>query len=162
MILSYVSMAWLPLLMCLTTLDVALRYFLNRPLYGVMEYSEFMLVPIVWFSLAYVSSVGGHVTMDTLVSRLSERRRAWVQFLCHLIILALLTIVVKTTFDIASYSWQMREPGEITKFPAYIVKGCMFIGASWLWLQTLMETLVRVTRLRGGQQATKEVQSSLP
>jgi TRAP-type C4-dicarboxylate transport system permease small subunit len=45
----------LALMMLLITVDVVLRYFLNRPIKGSYELVEFMLVLLVYLGLAYTS-----------------------------------------------------------------------------------------------------------
>ena len=63
-------------MMLLTTLDVVMRYAFTRPLAGVYELQEFMLVRVVYLALSYVQSSNGHIYVDLLTNRFSEKGQA--------------------------------------------------------------------------------------
>ena len=64
------------LLMLLVTADVIGRYVLSSPITGAADVEESMLVLLVFFSLAYCTLKRGHITVELVVSRLSERTQA--------------------------------------------------------------------------------------
>ena len=66
-ILSYAAAFVLFGIMLLTTFDVAGRYLFHAPILGVFEVTEFMLVCVVFLSLAYTQSLKGHIEVDILV-----------------------------------------------------------------------------------------------
>jgi len=72
-ILGYIAAAALFLMMLLTTVDVGGRYLFQAPIMGVYELTEFMMVCVVFFSLAYTQSRKGHVEVDILVGRFPKR-----------------------------------------------------------------------------------------
>ncbi len=73
---SSAGMALFLLLVCLTFLDVLLRYFFNRPLDGTIELTELVMVVVFFSSVAYTQWQKGHVTMDIITARLSAKNRA--------------------------------------------------------------------------------------
>ena len=62
-------------MMMLTTIDVICRYFFNASILGVYEITEFMMVCVVFFSLSFAQKLKGHVAVNILVDRLSNKNR---------------------------------------------------------------------------------------
>ena len=61
------------LMICMTFVDVLLRYVFNSPLMGIKEYTEVLLVLMLAFSVSYTYHKGGHIKVDLITSRLSGR-----------------------------------------------------------------------------------------
>jgi TRAP-type C4-dicarboxylate transport system permease small subunit len=62
-------------MMMLTTIDVVCRYFFNASILGVYEITEFMMLCVVFFSLSFAQKLKGHVAVNILVDRLSNKNR---------------------------------------------------------------------------------------
>ena len=60
----------------LTTADVVGRYFLNRPVEGAIELSEFALVLLVFLGLGSTGLAGNQVVVDIALERFGPRLRA--------------------------------------------------------------------------------------
>ena len=58
--------ALLVLMMMVTVIDVCGRYFLNAPLPGAFEMTQFLMAGIVYAGLPRVSQNEGHITIDLL------------------------------------------------------------------------------------------------
>jgi TRAP-type C4-dicarboxylate transport system permease small subunit len=63
-------------LAAITVIDVSGRYFLNRPLLGTIELSEFLMAFLSFGTLALAELRNSHITVDFFVSALPERVRA--------------------------------------------------------------------------------------
>ncbi len=88
------------ILMFLTLLisaDVALRYFLNKPLSNVTEMTQHGLLFITFLGAAWVQRQGKHATVDLLYAQLSPALR--VKFNIITSILGLVTCVLMTWFS---------------------------------------------------------------
>ena len=59
-------------MMVLTAFDVFGRYFLNRPIRGALELTEFLLVIAVSAGFAYTQTTNGHISVELFVMRLPE------------------------------------------------------------------------------------------
>lgn len=70
---SALGMFFFLLMVLITTLDVVLRYFLSSPLSGTMELTEFFMVIVFFTSVAYAQWTGGHIVMDVVTAKLSEK-----------------------------------------------------------------------------------------
>lgn len=75
-VLHSVGLGVLAVMMFLTAFDVILRYVFNKPIMGSFELTEYMMAIVVAFSLAYCYVVKGHVTVDLVVGRFSQRIQA--------------------------------------------------------------------------------------
>jgi len=58
-----------------TFADVVLRYIFNRPTVGGFELSEYATAVIVATSIAYTTFKKGHIGVDLVIQRLSQRKR---------------------------------------------------------------------------------------
>ena len=72
---AYVAGAVLVLLMFLTTADVAGRYFLNAPIAGVFDITQFAVLIMTFLSFAYCAWRGAHVAIELLYNRLGRATR---------------------------------------------------------------------------------------
>ena len=62
-------------MMLLTVADVALRKILNRGILGTLELTEFMMVGLVFFSLARVELLDRNIAVDLAAKRMGPRTR---------------------------------------------------------------------------------------
>lgn len=84
------------LMMCLTMLDVAGRYFFNFPVLGSVELTELLMVGVIFSGIALSSAAKGHITVDLVAMALHGRTRWLQRVLGDLIsfgIIALLAVV---------------------------------------------------------------------
>ena len=59
----------LGVMMMFTVSDVCLRYFFNRPIYGSLEITVFLMVCVGCLGLGWAATTGVHVKVDLVVSR---------------------------------------------------------------------------------------------
>lgn len=91
------------------SLNVAMRYFLERPLRGVTEVISYALVFITFLSAAWVLRTDKHVKMDIVVNRLNPRTRA-VLYIIIYILSAMAWLVV--AWYSGQITWQLFLRGE--------------------------------------------------
>lgn len=68
-VLNIVGCGAILVVMALTCVQIVLR-FLRVPIAGTYEFTELLLVGIVFLPLAYTQSVNGHIKVDVLVNRI--------------------------------------------------------------------------------------------
>ncbi len=73
------------LMMILTAADVAFRYFLNKPILGSYEITEFMMTVLAAFTIGYAGIIKAHVNVDILFSKLNERLQGFISIFTNLI-----------------------------------------------------------------------------
>ncbi len=64
------------LMMLSVCTDIVLRYFLNRPITGVLEITEMAIVAVTFLGAAWLLKREGHVRIDVVIDRLSPSSQA--------------------------------------------------------------------------------------
>lgn len=81
-------------LLFLVVEEVFARYFFKSPHTWGLELSEFLLLIIVTLGGGYTLLHGGHVKVDILFSKFSERTKAILDLCTHVIVLALAYVLI--------------------------------------------------------------------
>jgi TRAP-type mannitol/chloroaromatic compound transport system permease small subunit len=145
-------------LMALTVVDVAGRYFFNQALQGSVEISEVLLLVITVLSVAGTQRVGGHVGMDVFIDRLKITDSPFspvFQGLALLLTEAAFLIAVYYTFVAFLVSLDMSET---TAGPLYIpnwpTRGILCLGVFLMSVRLAIQFIevLRSVRVRGGRQ----------
>lgn len=126
--------------MCLTCVDVVLRYFLNRPLPGSMHLVEFLQVAIIALPLAYCQQTKAHIRVDLILGRLHRIPRAVMELLTTVAALILFGLV---TWTGAEEAWRAIEIGAyveaLINYPLWPAKCLLFIGTGCLCLRLIID-----------------------
>jgi TRAP-type C4-dicarboxylate transport system permease small subunit len=136
-LLSYVGAAALFFMMLLTTVDVAGRYILNKPITGVFELTEYLVLILIFSFLAITQAQGGHVSVDLFLTRLPAKLRFAVNLINHLICLALMAIIFWMGFLSALDSKAVGEMSPNLAIPKYpfvffLALGCLILCIEYL------------------------------
>lgn len=133
------------------SLDTLLRYFANRPVAGMLEGVELLLVFAVFAGLAQTQADGGHIAIEAFTERLRGRSLAFVRALTAALALALFAAMTWATGAYAWRSWQMGEySAGLIAFPIYPSRFVVAFGCFFLCLQLLQMLLSALRRLFGG------------
>ena len=126
-------------MMFLTTVDVVLRYFFNRPIAGSAEVTEYLMVITISLTLAYCAVIKGHVRVEVFVSLLSKKAQAFTHsfvLLLGVILFGLLTwqtaIQAVGIYGVGSYS-------TVLLVPVYPFVWVLFIGGLLITLVFLRD-----------------------
>jgi TRAP-type C4-dicarboxylate transport system permease small subunit len=84
----------LAVLAVVTLCDVVGRYVFNTPFAFTVEATELAMGLIVYLGVGLVTQEGGHITVDVLTLRMSERTRALVGILTNALAFAFLAVMV--------------------------------------------------------------------
>lgn len=80
-------------MICLTFVDVILRYVFSNPIMGTKEYTEVMLVLLIAFAIAYTYDQKSHVSVDIITSRLTGKNKVVLETIVTLIGIGLFGVV---------------------------------------------------------------------
>jgi TRAP-type mannitol/chloroaromatic compound transport system permease small subunit len=147
-IASYATLACIAVI----AVSVILRYFFNRTYVALDEIQYYCYSIVFLFGFAYVYQQDGHIRVDIVKSRLSDRKRHWVDFLGAVL------LTIPWSAAICHFSWQyflrsfkMRERStEATGLPAlYILKFILFLAFVLLFFQAVSAALRRYGLIRG-------------
>jgi TRAP-type C4-dicarboxylate transport system permease small subunit len=95
----------------LVAADAIGRYVFNRPIIGVLEITELMMLFIVFLAFAYVESENAHVRVDLVISRFPRKIRLYIECLVTLISLGTIGIIA---WQAVLYSLELRQQGNLT------------------------------------------------
>ncbi|HEX7054533.1 MAG TPA: TRAP transporter small permease [Burkholderiales bacterium] len=127
--LAVLAAALLVFALVFVTLDVASRYFFNRPLSWVFEVTEYILLFVPCLGMAWLARHDGHVMIDVLTSRLPLRRRARLARVVAAVV-AFVCAFIAWWGAIATYeSWRSHAIIEnILETPQYLVYAAIPLG----------------------------------
>ena len=151
-ILNLVGVSFLVVLMLLTTVDVIGRYFLNRPVKGTLELSEYFMAVVIMLGLAYTALVRGHIRIELLVSRWTPKTQHILDAVGSLACAAISALIVWQGVLEALSAKGSGLVSDILGVPAFPFKFLVPLGASVLCLVLFLqffESLDKAIRLKG-------------
>ena len=136
----------LTFLMFLTIGDVILRYF-RRPIVGTYELVAFSGAVVIGFSIPLTSWMRGHVYVDFLILRFSQKVRNVFNIITRCLVLCLFLMI---GWNLIIYGMDLRKSGEVSvtlHFPFYPVAYGIGICCFFQCLVLLCDIL----KIRGGK-----------
>ena len=134
-------------MMFLIVSDVTGRYVFNHPFRGTLEISEFLMVAVVFLSIAGTMHVGRHVSIRMLVDRLPEKSQALVDSLVLLVSIALFAAMAWKSgvraVDVLNQGWY----SDLLRIPAWPFRMLVAVGAFLMCLELIVLFLKRVTAI---------------
>lgn len=142
---NVIGIAVLFLMVCVTFVDVILRYIFNSPIKGVLEITEVLMILAVFLAVAHTQNEKAHVTVDLVTGRLSPKARIVMELITALLGLGIFAVAIWRVFVQTLYfaahnqmhSQYFNIPS--TPFAAIIVLGCTL-----LWLLLLRDYLSKL------------------
>ena len=135
------AMGWLMFgLVLLVTGDVISHYAFSTGAVWLQE-TEWVIFSIIFLMGAgYTFLYDGHVRVDIIYSRLSDKRKAYVDLACAFtFLLPMCVLIIITSYKFIAASWEVREfspdPGGLPAY--YLLKGFIPLGFTMLALQGL-------------------------
>jgi TRAP-type C4-dicarboxylate transport system permease small subunit len=133
-------------LMLITTTDVILRLFFNAPVRGGLEMSQFVMVAIIWLTMAMTMQKKGHISMELLESRLSKKVLYYSDMVIYVVLLLTMVIVDWALCERMISSYAQGETTDVLQWPIYPALLIMLIGGALLVLEVAAELYLLLTR----------------
>lgn len=143
-IVNGVGSAALGIMMLMNVINVAFRYFFDRPIKGILEITELLMVIIVFFALGYTAMLKGHIVISILTHQLSELAQAIGDSIAYFISLVFCCLIIWQSFVQSQISRQHNDiigAIDIPVFPFYYV---LVLGSALMalvFLANLLESL---------------------
>jgi TRAP-type C4-dicarboxylate transport system permease small subunit len=134
-------------MMFLTIADVFLRKVFSWSILGTVEVTEFLLLILVFFALAQTEVLNGHVKVDLVMGRFSERTQAAADMITQLICFLMFGLF---TWSALVYSGKMREAAEVSQdlwLPMYPFVYVVVVGCAILTLSLLIKFFMALARV---------------
>ena len=129
-------------IMLFMNVQVAGRYFLGRPILGVIEISEYALLYSVFMAAAWVVMQDGHVKMDLVVTHLNPMSRAilniFTSFLASIVCLVITWYGIKVTLDYYQVGFYFSTP---LRPSAYMIVAIVPLGTLLMSVQFVKRAL---------------------
>ncbi len=147
-IINHIASIILFMMTFLTVCDVSLRKILSKSILGTVELSEFMMVIIVFFSLAQTEFLDGHIRVDLIMKRVRENIQITIETITQLICCILFAIFALSTFK---YFLNMKLSQEVSQdlwIPKYPFILIATIGFALLSLVLFIKFIKGVRRMK--------------
>ncbi len=148
-VLAVFARVLLVLVMLVVCADVVMRYFFNSPMSWVLESTQFALVFITFLGATWVLKNEGHVRMDIVINRFSQRTQNRINVVTSILCAAVCLVVtwygVKVWWDYVQIDY--LYPGSLV-IPAYFLEAVIPIGGFLLFIQFLRRTYGYLGKLR--------------
>jgi len=149
-IFGVVAVGTLIAMMMLTVADIVLRYVFNRPIPASLEFTEYLMLGVVFLALAWCALKGMHVKVDILVSRFSPRVHAVFSGINSLVVLAVCVLLVSQNYSESIVARQYHSASDVTGIPWYPFYLVVAFGFVLLFLTMLISLAKDVTRVVKG------------
>ena len=143
-ILSYISASVLFCMMVLTTFDVITRYFFNAPIIGVVEITEFMMVSLIFLSLAFAQKLKGHVAVDILVGRFQKKRQHLFNIFNYLVSMIFLILIALMSGVRGFETFHDNQVSGDLGIPVYPFYFLLTIGCASMALELLKDLITSI------------------
>jgi len=149
-VLRYVCTALLFFMMLLGTVDVMGRYLFNKPVLGTFETFEILLPAIVLLGLGYTQESRAHVKVEILISRLSFRKQAFLNFITNGFALLISILILWRGWVLTVVYWRMGRRIPTIEVPMYLPQLLVPIGALLLSFVLLVQMLQYLAQAQKG------------
>lgn len=143
-----IGLVILLVMMFLTIVDVAGRKFFASPITGSYELTEFLLSLLVFSAVAYTQIEKGHIVMEALVSRFSQRTQAIIESIVYFISMALASVL---TWQLAAHAkrlWLGRNVTGVLHWPIHPFVIAAAVGSLLFSLVLLVDFLNSLDKVR--------------
>lgn len=148
-VLSVAAGVLVTFLMVGVSVDVFMRYFLNRPIFWMIEITQYAMVFILFLGAAWLLRQDGHVVMDVLTTRLGQKSRNLANVITSILGAIVCLIItwygVKVNWDYIQIDYIYSATLEI---PAFLLQAVVPLGTFLLFIQFLRRAYGYLGKLR--------------
>jgi C4-dicarboxylate transporter DctM subunit len=147
------SAAFILIMAFIVFYEIIARAFFNSPTTWVLEYSIYLLIATGFLGAGHLTRIGGHVGVDVITSRLSEKTRTALEFTTHLWSVAFTALLAGSSiFMVRQSIVQHRLSSSILETPMFITELPVAVGAVLLLLQLIrmaVDKAILMTQIKG-------------
>jgi TRAP-type C4-dicarboxylate transport system permease small subunit len=149
--LARIAAFLLSLIALMTFCDVIARYFFNAPFTFTVEVTELAMGLIVYLGVGLTTHASGHIVVDVLTLRLSERTRAWLAALTNALALGFLALMVWRLWLRADFLLMKGDTTPVRGIPLWPVAFVMALASMFLLTGVLLHLVDALRRLTDRQ-----------
>ena len=144
--LARVAALALGLIAVVTFCDVIARKLLNSGFTFTVELTEMAMALIVFLGVGLVTQQQGHIVVDVVTLRLSERSRVWLGLVTNLLSLGFVLLMVWRLWLQAAFIAAKGDTTPIWNIPLWPIAYLIAAGSVWLATGLLLQVLDSVDR----------------
>ena len=133
-------------------LDVFTRELFNRPLTWHLEVSQYMLINVTYIGAAVAHRQSQHISINVLVSKLSETKQKYVDLLGKLLLLPFLLLLVYSGYNLL---FETRGLTPVLRLPMWTYYSPIFIGAVLLCLYSILALIKDIQIISKGNESLR-------
>lgn len=138
-------------MMLLVTADVIGRFFFDHPIHGTTEITEFIMVAMLYLTLAHTQAVKAHINVDIFFVFFPERAREVFHLIGCLLGFFLFGLIAWQGTLAALKAWRFWETTfGVIPFPLFYAKVFVPIGSALLCVRYLIDMGRGISILRKG------------
>ncbi|SLM27689.1 DctQ3 (modular protein) [Desulfamplus magnetovallimortis] len=154
----YAGTGWVLVMMIMTVIDVAGRYFFSRPVSGSIELSQFMMAAFSILGMAYTNASGGNIRVTLLIRSVPERVAALMDTLTAILTLQVMAAIVWYGWVMGWEDYHSGSATDTLSLPLYPLKFLMAVGAL-LMSMTIFIDLVESLKCAAGMTPADDIKN---
>lgn len=127
------------IIMILTTVDILVRRLLNTEIKGTFEICDYLLVVAVFFSVAYVMTVKGHIVVDVFTSKYPQRFSGAISVIASLLSLIMVGMICWGSFRYGLQQFAVGEASPLLGVPAAPFVFVIAFGSALFFLVIIIQ-----------------------
>lgn len=149
-IFEYIGWVLLLLWVVLMSVGTFMRYVLSKPLIFQSDLVSGMLVIFCTFCFGPVFIRGGHIRVDMITRRFSEKMQGWFCVFADVMIIIYTIVIIVSVVDLITSSFALNSKFEVSQIPLLPFQLCIPIGFGLLGLVTFVDLFERLYTLVTG------------
>ena len=149
--LARIAAFLLALIAVMTFCDVIARYVFNAPFTFTVEVTELAIGLIVYLGVGLTTHENGHIVVDVLTLRLSDRTRAWLAMVTNVLALGFLAVMVWRLWLRADFLLVKGDTTQVRGIPFWPVAFAMALGSAFLLTGVLLQLIDACRRVANRQ-----------
>jgi len=133
-------------LMLVITSDVLGRFIFNNPITGTVDISQYVMVIAVYLAVSYCALVKGHVSVDLIVAKFSQRGQAIIDSVTGFVSLVLFSLIAWQSVFILSESRNRGEASMTVGIPSWPFRAILLAGIVMLCLVLVVDLVHLVAK----------------
>jgi TRAP-type C4-dicarboxylate transport system permease small subunit len=144
----YTGSGLLLIIMFLVTTDVVGRVLLNKPLWGILEISEFLLAGAVLLGLGYTELLDGNIMVELLYDRLSPRWQNIQRIFSSLVGIGFYGVIAWASGILTIELMKANLTSDVLQIPAWPFRAFAPVGACLMILVLSLKLFDNIQELR--------------
>jgi TRAP-type C4-dicarboxylate transport system permease small subunit len=128
--------------------DVAGRYIFNKPILGVFEITEFMVLVLIFSFLGYTQAQKSHVSVDLFVMFFPEKLKVLIEVFNHLACLAMMALIAWMGVDKALELMAAGEASPNLALPTYPFVLFLVLGCTVMCVEFIRDIIMLLKNIK--------------